>query len=253
MCDRLAFGHCSPCLAAMRLLKVRPLSTLPPAAAALAVAAVPVLRPSLVPSLVLAPALLLSEALPAIAHQVELAEDVGATLHIEPNDTPRAGEEVLAWFALTKKGGVTVPLSDCDCTIEVFSQSDKATPIATPKPQAVNSEGYQGIPGAAFTFPNVGAYTLVISGKPQAGAGFSPFELAFDVTVAAGAKAKQSAPLEQTVDSAVSDAETPGEPGLETTRDTATGEDTAGGNGKWVGVGIVGSVVLGAIALKLKR
>lgn len=46
---------------------------------------------------------------PASAHKVKTTADVGATLHIEPNDTPRAGEVTRAWFALTRKGGKVIP------------------------------------------------------------------------------------------------------------------------------------------------
>lgn len=122
----------------------------------------------------------------ALAHQVEVEKDVGATLHIEPSDTPRAGEAVLAWFALTRKGGQPISLEDCDCTLAVYTRS-QATPILEPGLKAVEAEGYEGIPGATFTFPDVGAYTLVIMGKPKQANDFTPFELDFEVTVAAGA------------------------------------------------------------------
>lgn len=123
----------------------------------------------------------------AAAHQVGIDQDVGGTLHIEPNDTPRAGEEVLAWVALTRKGGQTIPLADCDCTLSIYDGNAAPLPLLSPTLIPVDSEGYQGIPGANFTFPKVGAYTLVISGAPTAAADpFTPFELAFNVTVATG-------------------------------------------------------------------
>ncbi len=125
-----------------------------------------------------------------MAHQVELADDIGGTLHIEPNDTPRAGEEVLAWIALTRKGGDTLSLNDCDCRINIYAQPRQAndTPVAAPPAIAVEGQAYPAVPGAEFTFPTVGAYELVIAGAPKAAAqvSFEPFELAFNVTVAAG-------------------------------------------------------------------
>ncbi len=136
----------------------------------------------------------------ALAHQVEISQDIGGTLHIEPSDTPRAGEEVLAWFALTRKGGAPVALADCDCRIDIYQQPELGDdpPILSPAPLAVQGDAavgdLAGIPGAKFTFPVVGAYTLVISGQPRPAApnstqtieSFAPFSLAFDVTVAAG-------------------------------------------------------------------
>ena len=127
---------------------------------------------------------------PASAHKIETAEDVGATLHIEPNDTPRAGETALTWFALTRKGGKIIPLKECDCQLAVYSEPREtaATPLAKPNLEPVSAERYQGIPGANITFPKPGAYQLEFSGRPANGDSFKPFELKFDITVAAGNK-----------------------------------------------------------------
>jgi len=147
----------------------------------------------------------------ASAHTVEIAEDVGGTIHIEPNDTPRAGENSLAWIALTRKGGKVVPLQECNCQLAVYSKPLKpgTLPLLTPSLKPISAEKYQGIPGADITFPKPGAYVLQLTGKPQAGADFKPFELKFDVTVAAGvakptpvqpAKQVQVAPVSPTVE-----------------------------------------------------
>ena len=127
---------------------------------------------------------------PASAHKIETAEDVGATLHIEPNDTPRAGETALTWFALTRKGGKIIPLKECDCQLAIYSEPREttATPVAKPNLEPVSAERYQGIPGANITFPKPGAYQLEFSGRPANGDSFKPFELKFDITVAAGNK-----------------------------------------------------------------
>ena len=128
---------------------------------------------------------------PAAAHEVEIADDVGGTLHIEPSDTPRAGEEVLAWVALRSRGGEIIGLEKCDCQLDVYAeprQTDSA-PLVSPPLAPVEGDGIQGIPGAEFTFPTVGLYTLVMTGSPKQSADFTPFELAFDVTVAAGVAA----------------------------------------------------------------
>ena len=153
----------------------------------------------------------------ATAHQVEVANEIGGTLHIEPNDTPRAGEEVLAWVALTRRGGKTIQLAECDCQMAVYAQPKQpnSTPILSPALNAVASEGYQGIPGANLTFPAVGLYTVAISGSPKQADDFSPFELTFDVTVAAGPSAAESAadaavaPPSQDNSEATSDVSTP--------------------------------------------
>lgn len=127
---------------------------------------------------------------PATAHKVETTGDVGGTLHIEPNDNPRAGESTQAWFALTRKGGKVIPLQQCNCQLAVYAEPH--TPgepaLLEPSLKPVNAEIYQGIPGADITFPKPGIYQLQLRGKPTSGANFKPFEFAFEVTVAAGTR-----------------------------------------------------------------
>ncbi|MEH1966376.1 hypothetical protein [Nostoc sp.] len=125
---------------------------------------------------------------PAFAHKVEVASDVGGTLHIEPNDNPRAGEPSQAWFALTRRGGRVIPLSQCNCQLAVYAEPYAAgePPLLEPQLEPVAAERYQGIPGAEVVFPKPGIYELQLNGKPVSGARFKPFEFKFEVTVAGG-------------------------------------------------------------------
>jgi hypothetical protein len=120
----------------------------------------------------------------AQAHQVQTSTTVGATLHLEPNDTPRAQEDTLIWIALTQRGGRVIPLDDCDCILRIYQGN---TMLAQPYLQPITAEGYQDIPSATFVFPSVGTYTLVLEGRPQNEAEFEPFELVYNVTVAVAA------------------------------------------------------------------
>lgn len=132
---------------------------------------------------------------PANAHQLEIQKDVGATIHIEPNDAPRAGETALTWFALTKKGGKIIPLNECNCKLSIYSQTrsaGKLLHLQQPPLKAVTQERYKSIPGAEITFPAAGAYQLRLQGSPKNGAKFSPFELKFDIKVAPGSAAPKS-------------------------------------------------------------
>ncbi|BCL35060.1 hypothetical protein [Nostoc sp. MS1] len=133
---------------------------------------------------------------PASAHKVETATDVGATLHIEPNDNPRAGESTQAWFALTRKGGQAIPLQQCNCQLAVYAQphTPDEPALLEPSLKPVNAEIYQGIPGADITFPKPGIYQLQLSGKPTTGANFKAFKFAFEVTVAAGTRVDTAKP-----------------------------------------------------------
>lgn len=122
---------------------------------------------------------------PVVAHNVEISNDVAATFHIEPNHNPRVGEETQAWFALTQRGGKTIPLSQCNCELNVYAvpRNSTAQPILNPTLQAIDVEKYQEIPGANIIFPQVGAYELEISGTAKDGTSFKPFELSYTVNV----------------------------------------------------------------------
>jgi hypothetical protein len=126
---------------------------------------------------------------PALAHNVEVSGDVAATFHLEPNHNPKAGEPAQVWFALTRKGGQIIPLEQCNCKLAVYSQprSQDNSPVLAPPVKAISADGYQNIPGAEIVFPKVGAYELELNGTPKAGVNFKPFQLNYEVTVAAGA------------------------------------------------------------------
>ncbi|MGF1569444.1 MAG: hypothetical protein ACFCVD_15485 [Nodosilinea sp.] len=133
-------------------------------------------------------------ALPGQAHEVDVAADVGGTLHIEPNDTPKAQEQSQIWIALTREGGEVIPLSACDCALTIAADLASATPLAQPPLQPVSAEGYENIPGANVTFPAVGTYIVTLTGAPNGTVDFTPFELIFPVTVAAAAALAPPAP-----------------------------------------------------------
>ncbi len=124
----------------------------------------------------------------ASAHKVKISTDVGATLHMEPNDNPRAGEPVQAWFALTHKGGKVISLAECNCRLAVHAEPHpKDDPaLLEPSLKSVQAEKYQGIPGAEIIFPKPGEYELQLSGTAVKAGSFQPFTLGFKVIVTSG-------------------------------------------------------------------
>ena len=122
---------------------------------------------------------------PVMAHNVEVSNGVAATFHIEPNHNPRAGERSQAWFALTRRGGKSIPLSQCNCALAVYSlpRTAEAQPVAKPALTAINAEKYQDIPSASIVFSQAGAYELELQGTAKNGASFSPFRLTYPVNV----------------------------------------------------------------------
>jgi len=121
--------------------------------------------------------------LPLSAHKVEISENVGATLHIEPNDNPRAGVLTQIWFALTEEGGKVIPLDKCACKLSIFTVPRSPQSNMQPTLKPLSAEGYKNIPSAKIIFPKIGRYDLEIIGKPINGKDFKPFKLTFKVTV----------------------------------------------------------------------
>ena len=130
---------------------------------------------------------------PALAHNIKTNADVGVTFHIEPDHSPRAGESSRAWFALTRQGGELIPLSECDCELNVYleSASDSNEPILNPTLIAISPEQYQKIPGANLVFPQPGIYQLELTGKPTQEGNFTPFQVSYPVTVNPGVATPQ--------------------------------------------------------------
>lgn len=141
------------------------------------------------PSLSLMSALALGSLamLPAQAHKTEVSGDVAGTWHLEPNHSPKAGESARVWVALTQQGGQVIPLEQCDCSLAVYATNQPgAAPVIQPTLQAISPEQFQNIPGADITFPAVGEYRIVLTGRPRAEATFAPFELSYTTLVAVG-------------------------------------------------------------------
>jgi hypothetical protein len=127
-------------------------------------------------------------AAPAFAHTIHVAGDVAATFHIEPNHNPKAGQPSQAWFALTQRDGKVIPFEQCNCKLKIHLNPHKEgdTPTLEPALKPISTAQYQNIPSAEITFPKPGAYELEMSGTPNAGAMFQPFELSYEVIVMAG-------------------------------------------------------------------
>lgn len=128
----------------------------------------------------LVPASIFTAPTTAIAHQGLQSGDVEAVVHLQPNDSPYAGEASLTWFHLTRSNGETIPLSDCACSLVVYNAQNQA--IAQPElTDAAVSEHAQPI-STNITFPAAGNYQLVLTGQSKSNS-FSDFELTVPVRV----------------------------------------------------------------------
>jgi len=115
---------------------------------------------------------------PALAHEIERDGNVAALLHTDPDDAPRVAAPTTVFFELNQRGGRPILLSQCTCTLSVYAGSER--PGSKPLSRGVLKQG-KGEVLSSVTFPVVGAYTLVLQGKPKTGSAFSPFKLSWAI------------------------------------------------------------------------
>lgn len=114
----------------------------------------------------------------ALAHEIARDGNVGGLLHIEPDDAPVVGTPNAFYFEVNQKGGRPVLLSQCSCALQVYAGSGGAGAKPLSTPQLVQAKGELT---GRLNFPRPGAYTLVLSGQPKAGATFGKFSLSWVV------------------------------------------------------------------------
>ncbi len=131
---------------------------------------------------------------PISAHVLQSDGDVGAVLHIDPDDDPIANSPATLIFELKDRTDKFQP-SNCDCSVTVLSEGKNIFS------QAVfqnNSEPTESSASILFTFPQKGVYQVVLAGKPKQENTFQPFSLTYDIRVsrevAATNSKQQSAP-----------------------------------------------------------
>lgn len=116
-----------------------------------------------------------------IAHQQTMISNVQAVVHLEPDDSPYAGEPSFTWFHLINANDETIPLADCTCNLVVYDSQNQ--PIANPQLSEADVEEHERPITTTITFPSAGSYQLVFTGQPKQENLFEPFELTVPVTV----------------------------------------------------------------------
>lgn len=115
---------------------------------------------------------------PAMAHEIARDGNVAALIHTDPDDAPRVAAPTTVFFELNQRGGRPILLSQCTCSLSVYAGSVR--PGAKPLSHGVLKQG-KGEVLSSVTFPAVGAYTLLLQGKPKSGTAFSPFKLSWTI------------------------------------------------------------------------
>lgn len=122
------------------------------------------------------------------AHDVRTDGAITVTLHIDPNDTPVAGDQKTALIF-----EVTDPAKKFDgdkCACELTITQAGRTIYQTALFQT-NQPHSPAIVGVNFVFPLRGSYVVAINGQPRPDASFQSFAIVYPVKVA-GAPLKQN-------------------------------------------------------------
>lgn len=114
------------------------------------------------------------------AHVLKIDGNIGATLHIDPDDDPIAGEQSGFFFEFKDKQNAFTPVG-CDCT---FSISESGKEIYSQPLFQNNSQPSLDNASVFFTFPQRDVYQVKVTGKPLVQNAFQPFVLTYDVRVA---------------------------------------------------------------------
>jgi hypothetical protein len=117
----------------------------------------------------------------AQAHAKETADQIAATLHIDPADHPIVNKEANFYFTFSDPSN-TFALKNCDCSITVLKDTREIDKQSVKSSDGVLSS-FGSQPLYTKTFSEVGQYNLHFNAAPKNGAQFKPFQLNYDVEV----------------------------------------------------------------------
>lgn len=110
---------------------------------------------------------------PVEAHFLATDKNIGAILHVDPNDSPMAGSQASFFFEFKDKLNKFKP-QNCNCTFEVDADG-KA--IFTQSLFQNNSNPSLSNASIFYTFPKIDVYTIKVIGNPITPNAFQPFTL----------------------------------------------------------------------------
>ncbi len=113
------------------------------------------------------------------AHILKTDENIGAVLHIDPDDDPIAHEQSSFFFEFKDKENKFKP-ENCDCT---FSITEDKKEIYSQSLFQNNTNPSLASASIFYTFPEKNIYQVTIIGKPTSPNAFQPFTLLYDIRV----------------------------------------------------------------------
>ena len=122
---------------------------------------------------------------PASAHILKTDGSIAAVLHIDPDDQPASGTST-PYYLFIDDTTNRFTFAGCDCIVTV----KKGSRVIVTEPLRLDT---QSVPSGTVTFPEPGAYDLVVSGAPRVSGAFQPFTFDYLVRVTAGSSAALAA------------------------------------------------------------
>ena len=119
-----------------------------------------------------------------LAHFLETDGNIGAVLHLDPNDDPIAGQASAFFLEFKDTSGKFDPLT-CTCSADIYKGEQKVAslPLFAGNGSRLVSGSGQATGNASFTFPNKDVYTMKVVGMPLQSGAFQPFTLNYSIRV----------------------------------------------------------------------
>lgn len=111
------------------------------------------------------------------AHTLKTVDTIGAVIHIDPDDEPKANITSTIFIEFHDRAG-KFSFEKCNCNLSILSGG-----------KVLLSENFQNLTldgssiGRSFVFPNSGVYQIKIDGKPVKRGEFKAFQIVFDQRV----------------------------------------------------------------------
>jgi hypothetical protein len=128
----------------------------------------------------------------ASAHILSTDGNIGAVIHIDPDDDPIAGEQTGFFFEFKDKQNKFNP-QQCECRFTILEGGKElyAQPLFRD-----NTSPSLTSASVSYTFPIKDVYKIQVTGKPTSPDAFQPFTLTYDIRVER--ESDNKTPTEQT-------------------------------------------------------
>lgn len=114
---------------------------------------------------------------PVSAHVLKADGNIGAVIHVTPDDDPIVGEKADFFFEIKDKDKKFRPEA-CDCTVTIAKNGNKV--FSRPLFTSTNQVNFD-TPVFQYTFPERAIYTILLIGQPKTANAFQPFRIQYDI------------------------------------------------------------------------